>query len=866
MLKKFISIFLILCCSLMSGNPVFADNESIDAAKTISTTRLSGQTSYETAKAISEYYTQGKIQNVILATGNGFADALSASVLAHQIDAPILLVDTNVEGSKDAYAYISQHLNPNGTVYIIGGFGIIKKDFETSLKAFGFNNIVRIAGQDRYDTSFQLACFLNNTSTVVISSGESYPDALSIASFAANQGWPILLSSQNALPQKMKEYLSEKKPAQVYITGGAGVISENVKSEVIDLLPLANVERLAGEDRFDTNATLAQTFAANPSTVYLANGYGFADTLAGSVLAAKNGDPIIFIDSSSTALPKSVASYFRKLKASNLSPDLVVLGGKGVISDKIVRSSSDLITGTVHFKTREPIRNNIQNYLINYGTWTNEQLDFVKERYQLVIVDTRTISVEQVQRLRAGKDPQDAGDDVLVLGYLSVGEDSRTVGMTPEEMKKDSRFVLDGTGPSIDPRIGAPYPNGSDLPINMSIIGKPTHGGIAPFYLNDNFFTDNVGKQGSPDFNQNFKAAFVNPGHPEWLKALTEMKLERDNISGIKEILNEDYGAGFGCDGLFLDTLDTAAPNSYTDSSSANPSEFEWVAKGTQELLKNIRQMYPDKFLLANRGLFFYNPDLPAYKFTLTGIVDFVMFESFRLDSSSGQWFNELFFNDNKYNYAQKLMAEADRGDGFRVLSLGYAEGPEGERGKKALHGEANNTRQHLIDDVKETSALGLIHYLSNASVTDINTFVLDNKETSAQMPVWGSTKTPAWGKPSNERREGLQKVDIRGKDVFVQWDVAHSMARPLTYSLYIKGDKPFDFAKELESQSKRIELPMGSPPVNYAGAGDRTQRYPYEAKVEGLELGKTYYFLLRAKNSLGQSDQNIRTIKLVAP
>jgi hypothetical protein len=56
--------------------------------------------------------------------------------------------------------------------------------------------------------------------------------------------------------------------------------------------------------------------------------------------------------------------------------------------------------------------------------------------------------------------------------------------------------------------------------------------------------------------------------------------------------------------------------------------------------------MYPDKFLLANRGLFFYNPDLPAYKFTLTGIVDFVLFESYRLDSSSGQWYNESFFSD----------------------------------------------------------------------------------------------------------------------------------------------------------------------------------------------------------------------------
>lgn len=520
----------------------------------------------------------------------------------------------------------------------------------------------------------------------------------------------------------------------------------------------------------------------------------------------------------------------------------------------------------VHFETRETARNNIQNYLIYYGTWTNEQIDFVKEKYQLVIVDTRAVSAEQVQRLRSGKEPHDAGDDVLVLGYLSVGEDSRTGGMTSDEMKQDPRFVLDGTGPSTDPRAGAPYPNGGDLANDISIVGKPTYGGFAPFYLNDDYFTDKVGNPGSPDINKNFLAAFVNPGHPEWLKVLAEMTHARDKVSGIKELLNADYGDGFGCDGLFLDTLDTAAPNSFTDSSSSNPSEFEWVTKGTQQLLKNIRQIYPDKFLLANRGLFFYNPDLPAYKFTLRGIVDFVFFESFRLDSSSGQWFNEPIFNDDKYNYAQKLMAEADRSDGFRLLSLGYAEGPEGELAKIALHGELNNTRQQLLNDVKETSALGMVHFISNASVMDINTFVIDNKESSAQPPVWGSTKTPPWGKPFDGIRKGIQKVDIKGKDVYVQWDVAHSMARPITYSLYIKSSKPFDFGQELENQSRRIELPLGPPPADYSGFGDRTHRYPYKAIVDGLESGKTYYFVLRAKNTFGQYDQNTESIKIVAP
>lgn len=349
MKKQFIVIFLIICCSIMAVNPTFADsNVPSTPSVTMSTTRLFGQSMYETAKAISEQYNQGKVQNVILTTGNGFADALSASVLAHQKDAPILLVDSSVDGSKDAYDYITQHLDPTGTVYIIGGTGIINKEFETKLNNLGYNNLVRIAGYDRYNTSYQLALSLNNTSvsTVVIASGESYPDALSIASFAANKGWPILLTPQKALPEEMKKYLSEKKPSKVYITGGTGVIADDVKSEVIALLPQANVERLAGKDRFDTNATIAQTFSPNPSTIYLATGYGFADALVGSTLAAKNGDPIIFIDPSIPTLPNEVANYFEKLKVGGLSPNIVIFGSREFVSDEIFKSASALILGT----------------------------------------------------------------------------------------------------------------------------------------------------------------------------------------------------------------------------------------------------------------------------------------------------------------------------------------------------------------------------------------------------------------------------------------------------------------------------------------------------------------------------------------
>jgi Uncharacterized vancomycin resistance protein len=339
--KKTIIVIFILCCSFIFGSTGFAAASS--------TTRLFGQTRYETAKAISEYYNPGKVQNVILTTGNGFADALSASVFAHQKNAPILLTDVSVEASQEAINYITQHLDSSGTVYLIGGIGAIGKQFETKLNSLGFYNIVRISGNNRYETSEQLARSLDNTtiSAAVISSGESYPDALSIAGFAANKGWPILLTPQNSLPQKIIDYLLEKKPAKIYITGGTGVVTENVKNEISGLLPETNVERLAGKDRFETNIAIAKTFSPNPLTLFLTTGYGFADALAGSVLAARSGDPIILIDPSELTLPKSTADYFGKFYTNSLDSNLVSFGGCGVVTNEIIINSKDLISGKV---------------------------------------------------------------------------------------------------------------------------------------------------------------------------------------------------------------------------------------------------------------------------------------------------------------------------------------------------------------------------------------------------------------------------------------------------------------------------------------------------------------------------------------
>ena len=58
---------------------------------------------------------------------------------------------------------------------------------------------------------------------------------------------------------------------------------------------------------------------------------------------------------------------------------------------------------------------------------------------------------------------------------------------------------------------------------------------------------------------------------------------------------------GLGCDGLLLDTVDTCAPNSYTDDSFPGKTRFEWTAPGVSSFLERLRTDYPDAYILQNR-------------------------------------------------------------------------------------------------------------------------------------------------------------------------------------------------------------------------------------------------------------------------
>ena len=509
----------------------------------------------------------------------------------------------------------------------------------------------------------------------------------------------------------------------------------------------------------------------------------------------------------------------------------------------------------------------VDHYVINYGGWDAASIAIAKQ-HQLVVVrpDRGNLDRAAIADLQAGIDPADPADDVIVLGYVSVGEDLRTAPLTDDQVRSDPRFAGDRSGPRADPR--GPDADGQSLQ-GIDPKGMASNGGtgFASYYLDDNSIhnsPNHVG-DGFPDRNEIFGSLFVNAGDPNWFTTIDAMMMDSaDHVTGFRETLSTNYGRGLGCDGVFLDTIDTAAPNFYTNAASNNESKFEWTAPGFSTFIRRLRQTYPDQIILQNRGLFFFDPEFPQYAFTTRGSIDLALFESYRLSSDATQPINPYFYPDNRYDVAPKLMAEANRPDGFRVLSLGYATAPDVP--PETLLGTSSAGYDSLLEDIHVTEGLaGFRHYLTDASVTLVNGFVTDHADlTDNAPPVWTSTYNPRTSMIPTEpaARVGIQQVIPGAGQLTVRWDVALDL-NPVRYALYYQT-KPFDFSADPKlAAATRVELTPQVPVAYTSGVGP--DRFPYEAVVGGLTPGTLYYLLIRAFDTSPAANEETNTVVLTA-
>lgn len=262
--------------------------------------RLGGKTRYATAASIATELYNGTIDNIVLASGKAPYDALAASLFAKNMNAPILLVDSNKEGCKETFEYIQKHLSKSGTIYLLGGEASVNKNMESELKKLGYKT-ERIAGKDRFETNSKIIDKLTvpKGTPVFIVSAAGFGDALSVSNISAIKGYPLIMTNKDKLSADLKAQLNKIQPSKVYVISSENLISNNIVNEIKAIntnLKDTDILRIAGKNRYDTNLLINKTFNLQSKNAVIASGEGYGDALTGSVLAAKLNAPIVLTD------------------------------------------------------------------------------------------------------------------------------------------------------------------------------------------------------------------------------------------------------------------------------------------------------------------------------------------------------------------------------------------------------------------------------------------------------------------------------------------------------------------------------------------------------------------------------------------
>jgi len=301
-------------------------------AGAINTTRLFGSTRFDTAVAVSAEAWPGKAEEVFIATGNSFADALVAGAAAAD-RGPVLLVTR--DGIPAVTAAELSRLNAT-KAWILGGTAAISDATmaQVAARMGPDTETVRLSGSNRFATAAAITgqFFAGPVARVYLVNGHSFQDGLAAAAAAGAEGVPVLTTESGRLTATTAAALDSLQPAEVVIVGGEANVSVAVE---VDLRPHTDlVRRLAGDSAEETAAIVSRSTFARADIAFISSADTFPDGLAGGAYAGKLGAPLLLVDPN--RLTSGPGCELARLGVSQVR----VLGGPGAISSSVVSDIS----------------------------------------------------------------------------------------------------------------------------------------------------------------------------------------------------------------------------------------------------------------------------------------------------------------------------------------------------------------------------------------------------------------------------------------------------------------------------------------------------------------------------------------------
>lgn len=198
--------------------------------------RIGGRDPYGTARAVAERAIElgADPARLLVASGEAFPDALSASAVAAALRHPILLVPAQGGGQ-----ILRDHVDAHGTgeVWVVGGTAAVPEE-----TVAGLPGLDRLAGRERTETAAVVADrarALGLEGRPLLAGADTFADGLSGGVFAgAVNRAPVLLTYRRDLTGPVVRWVARHGVTALDVAGGSAAVS-----------PLAVCQARTGDDR-----------------------------------------------------------------------------------------------------------------------------------------------------------------------------------------------------------------------------------------------------------------------------------------------------------------------------------------------------------------------------------------------------------------------------------------------------------------------------------------------------------------------------------------------------------------------------------------------------------------------------------------
>ena len=211
---------------VVGGTPTISSSVQKALAAIAPVTRIAGDDRYETSRMIAAYAFPEGADEVFIAIGSNFPDALAASGAAGSRGIPVILVPKGAKTADSSTRALIARLGATKTV-AAGDTKAITSSYLTSTQdGTSVTRLVRLGGATRYQTAAVINEWAySQATTAYLVSGVKYPDALSAAAVAGARSAPLHLSPGDCLPAASVGHITYASVSELIFVGSSATLT-----------------------------------------------------------------------------------------------------------------------------------------------------------------------------------------------------------------------------------------------------------------------------------------------------------------------------------------------------------------------------------------------------------------------------------------------------------------------------------------------------------------------------------------------------------------------------------------------------------------------------------------------------------------